>query len=106
MTGDEKLLSDYKPMEAVTVTVANGDRLNAAAMGSTSSPGVQGIVTLTGVLYHPGLHRNLIFVPKLFEKGLIKKKSNCLWHQRFGHLGTKVIFGMTKKKIVSGNSKA
>jgi hypothetical protein len=34
MTEDEKLLYDCKPMKEVTVTVANGDRLAAAAIGS------------------------------------------------------------------------
>ena len=55
MTGDEKLLSDCKPMKAVTVTVANGDRLTAATIGSAILPGVQGTFT----------HKNLISVPKL-----------------------------------------
>jgi hypothetical protein len=63
MTGDEKLLSDCKPMKAVTVTVANGDRLTAATIGSAILPGVQGTFT----------HKNLISVPKLIEKGLSLK---------------------------------
>jgi hypothetical protein len=67
MTGDQKQLSDYKPMKAVTVTVMNGDRLTAAAIGSDISPGVQGTLTLTRVLYIPGLHKNLISLPKLIE---------------------------------------
>jgi len=70
MTRDENLLSNCKPMKAVTVTVANVDRLTAAAIGSATFPGVQGTVTPTGLLYVPGLHKNLIFVPKLIEKGL------------------------------------
>ena len=73
MTGNEKLLSYCKPMTAVTVTVANGDRLTAAAFGSATSPGVQGTVTLTGVVFLPGLHKNLVSVPKLIEKGLSLK---------------------------------
>jgi len=68
MTGDEKLLSDCKPMNAVTVTVANGDALTAAAIRSASFPGVQKTMTLTGVLFVSGLHKNLICVPKLIEK--------------------------------------
>ena len=50
MTGDEKLLSECKPMKAVTVTVANGDRLTAASIGSATFPGVQGTETITGAL--------------------------------------------------------
>ena len=67
-TGDEKLLSDLKPMKAVAMTVARGDRLTAAAIESASFPGVQGTVTLTGILLVPGLHKNLISVPKLMRK--------------------------------------
>ena len=50
MTGDEKLLSDCKPLRTVTVTVANGDRVTVTAIGSAIFPGLQGTVTLTEVL--------------------------------------------------------
>jgi len=80
MTGDEKLLSDWKPMKAVTMTKANGDRLTATAIGSAFSPGGQETATLAGVVYAPGLHKNMISVPKLIEKGLSLKmlKHKCI----------------------------
>jgi hypothetical protein len=84
MTGNEKLLSYCKPMTAVTVTVANGDRLTAAAFGSATSPGVQGTVTLTGVVFLPGLHKNLVSVPKLIEKGLSLKMLKCIMESKRG----------------------
>ena len=55
-------------MKAVTVTVANGDRLTAASIGSATFPGVQGTETITGALKVHGLHKNQISVPKLIEK--------------------------------------
>jgi hypothetical protein len=70
MTGDEKLLSDCKPLRTVTVTVANGDRVTATAIGSAIFPGLQGTVTLTEVLYVPGLHKNLISDPENAQRPL------------------------------------
>ena len=78
VTGYEKPLSHCKPMKAVTV--ANSDRLTTAAIGSAPFPGMQGTVALTGVLYVPGLHENLVSVPKSIEKCLSLKmlKHKCI----------------------------
>jgi hypothetical protein len=72
-------------MKAVTVTVASGDRLTAA-IGSATFPAVQGTVSLTGKVYVPGLHKNLMSAPKLIEKGLSLKmlKHKCIVESKRG----------------------
>jgi len=86
MTGGEKLLCDWEPMKAVTVTVTVGDRFTDAAIGSATFSGMQGTVTFTGVLFVPGQYKNLISVPKLIEKrlSLTMIKSKCLLKSKRG----------------------
>jgi len=59
---------------SATVLQVYTNRLTAAAIGSATFPGVQGTAILTGVLYVPGLHKNLISVPKLISVSLMDVK--------------------------------
>jgi hypothetical protein len=59
-------------MKAVSVTVANGNKVTVASRGSAAFSGVQETVTLTGARFVPGQYKNLTLVQKLIEK------KNCL----------------------------
>ena len=77
-------------IKIVTVTVANGDRLTAASIRFVTFSGVQGTVTFSRVSCVPGIHKNLISVPKLIEKksSLTTLKNKCVLESNKGHLCT------------------
>jgi len=90
MNGIKSLLKDYKEVATTTVTVANGDILPAKGVGNISFKTEQVYVTFTGVLHVPGLHRNLISIPRLNSKGLAIRmlKDKCVISGKKGHVVT------------------
>ncbi|TPX41284.1 hypothetical protein CcCBS67573_g10585, partial [Chytriomyces confervae] len=70
MTGNKETLANWTPSsELGKVTVASGDELEINGAGSLDLQGPDRPVTITGVLYVPGLSVNLLSISALGTKG-------------------------------------
>ncbi|GMF38893.1 unnamed protein product [Phytophthora lilii] len=72
MSGDQKDFDDFRELtEPIDITVANGQRLRAAGVGSVKLIMEDGVkVTLTDVLFVPHLDRKLISISALTARGV------------------------------------
>jgi len=69
LTARRELLEDYISIIPTSITIGNGNEINAIGQGNIRLQTPSGIISLSGVLYVPDIGSNLISVASIVDQG-------------------------------------